>query len=255
MLVSNVSLFRTTTSKLASQLKAPFHLTSSHSAAKKSYQLKFAFGKEPLYQLDKYIEAEENGQLESLAYEKIRFARTWETDSLFMDDYVERYTRRMMIDGRKGLMYRIMNDALYEMKCIQYKKWRKLKEKQSKKKSEDDSASGVQGEEDIEVDPVVIFRRAIDNCKPQVITRKVKRGGATYNVPYPITDMESEWTAMHWINQNLKDRPKPRDKHYHEVLAREILEASMNRGQIIKIRDDTHRLAQANKAYSHYRWG
>ena len=218
---------------------------------RKTFGLKYRYGDEPLYRDHMYNEAVENDETDSLAYKEIRFASLWETNSPLQDDILERYIRFMLHDGRRGLMYRLMHNTFYEIKTIQYKRMLK------KQASEEGKApvAGDNDEEEIMMNPLELFHRAVNNCKPLVITKKVRRGGATYQVPYPLRASDSEYLAMKWLNQMILDRPKPRVKHYYQELAQEIIEAANGRGKVVKKKDDIHKLAQANKAYSHYRWG
>lgn len=217
---------------------------------KKTFKFKNAYGLPPLFNEQNYIQAEEDGKLESLSFKPIRFARIWESDSPLYDETFEKYIRCTMYDGRRDLKYHLLNDTFYYIKCIQLPRLRKLKEQGEK------SASNSNEEETtLETDPMVLFRTAIENCKPSVITRKIKRGGATYEVPCTISDSQREWYAMRWLNSMVLDRPKPRTKGYSYVLAQEIIDAASNRGKVVKKKDDIHRLAVANKAYAHYRWG
>ena len=210
-----------------------------------------------------YNEAVEKGQLEDLSYKQVRFNNKWETNSPLQDDVLERYLRYMLHDGRRHLMYELLHNTFYEIKTIQYRRLKKLEAKKAadsttkagkatKKKPEDTSEDDEM--EKVELNPMSLFHTAIENCSPYVITSRIKRGGAIYQVPTPIGPVHSEWLAMKWLNSMVKDRPKPRVKHYHEELAQEIIDASQNQGKVVKRKDDIHKLAQANKAYSHYRW-
>lgn len=218
---------------------------------RKTFGLKYRYGDAPLYRDHMYHEAIENDQTDSLSYKEIRFATMWETNSPLLDDVVEKYVSLILHDGRRGLKYRLMHDTFYEIKTIQY---RRMLEKQASEKAA--APTGRDNDEtEITMNPVELFHRALNNCKPLVITKKVRRGGATYQVPYPLKASDSEYLAMKWLNDMILDRPKPRVRHYHEELAQEIIEAANGRGKVVKKRDDIHKLAQANKAYAHYRWG
>lgn len=213
---------------------------------RKTFQLEFRYGAVPIFT---DIEKLESDQLQDLSFQTVRFARIWENNSLFFDQLYDKYLRHIMRDGRRWLMDELLHNTFYEIKIIQFNRLRKLKEKQQR-----NDPLGEQ-EETIETNPLDLFKKAIENCKPMVITRKVKRGGAIYQVPYPLSSQQSEWYAMRWLNDTVKDRPKPRKKHYHEVLAQEIIDAANGQGKVVKKKEDLHRLAQANKAYAHYRWG
>lgn len=204
-----------------------------------------------------YERAVEEDQLDELAFKQIRFNLLWEANSPLQDNVLERYLRYMQRDGRRFLQYELLHNTLYEIKTIQYRRRRKMLEAKSQSESGDKkSRTELDDDSDtIEMDPMKLFHKAVDNCKPYVITSKIKRGGATYQVPTPVKRGESEWLAMKWLNDLVKDRPKPRKRHYPEELAQEIVDAANMTGKVVKKKDDLHKLAQANKAYSHYRWG
>jgi len=100
-------------------------------------------------------------------------------------------------------------------------------------------------------DPLEIFHKAIDNVRPLVEVKSRRVGGATYQVPVEVRPVRGDALAMRWIISYAKQRP---EKTMVERLAGELLDASQNRGGAIKKREDTHRMAEANKAFAHYRW-
>jgi len=100
-------------------------------------------------------------------------------------------------------------------------------------------------------DPVGVFRRALDNAKPAVEVRSRRVGGATYQVPVEVRPTRRVSLAMRWIIQNSRTRS---EKSMAERLAGEFMDAAAGRGGTIKKKDDTHRMAEANKAFAHYRW-
>ena len=100
-------------------------------------------------------------------------------------------------------------------------------------------------------DPVGVFRRALDNAKPSVEVRSRRVGGATYQVPVEVRPTRRISLAMRWIIQNARARS---EKSMAERLAGEFMDAAAGRGGTIKKKDDTHRMAEANKAFAHYRW-
>jgi small subunit ribosomal protein S7 len=100
-------------------------------------------------------------------------------------------------------------------------------------------------------DPLKLFKKAVENAKPllEVKTRRV--GGANYQVPVEVSQNRRTSLAIRWILQNARSRP---EKGMPEKLANELNEASNLRGGAIKKKDDVHRMAEANKAFAHYRW-
>ncbi len=100
-------------------------------------------------------------------------------------------------------------------------------------------------------DPLKIFKKAVENAKPllEVKTRRV--GGANYQVPVEVPQNRRTSLALRWIIGNARSRP---EKGFAEKLANELNDASNMRGGAIKKKDDVHRMAEANKAFAHYRW-
>jgi small subunit ribosomal protein S7 len=100
-------------------------------------------------------------------------------------------------------------------------------------------------------DPVVTLKRAMDNVKPTLEVRSRRVGGATYQVPVDVRPDRSTALGMRWLVLYSRDRG---EKTMVEKLAAEILDASQNRGNAVKKREDVHKMAEANKAFAHYRW-
>jgi small subunit ribosomal protein S7 len=100
-------------------------------------------------------------------------------------------------------------------------------------------------------EPLRIFRKAIDNVKPAVEVKSRRVGGSNYQVPVEVRPTRSMALAVRWLIGYSRDRP---EKSMRERLANEILDASAARGGAFKKKEDTHRMAEANKAFAHYRW-
>lgn len=100
-------------------------------------------------------------------------------------------------------------------------------------------------------DPLKIFRSAVDNVKPVVEVKSRRVGGASYQVPVEIRSVRRMSLALRWIAHYAQARG---GKSMPEKLAGELLDASNNTGASVKKREDTHRMAEANKAFAHYRW-
>jgi len=100
-------------------------------------------------------------------------------------------------------------------------------------------------------DPVKVFKRAVDNSKPQVEVKSRRVGGSTYQIPIEVPSDRQQALAIRWLIGFAKAR---HEKTMMQKLAGEFLDAAANRGGAIKKRDDTHRMAEANKAFAHYRW-
>src|SRR6266545_7267586 len=142
-------------------------------------------------------------------------------DPVYNSTLVEKFICSMMWDGKKAVAQKIFYDSMD-----------KLRER-----------SGD--------DPLKLFKKAVENCKPllEVKTRRV--GGANYQVPVEVPNNRRTSLAIRWILGNARSRP---EKGMGEKLAQELSDASNLRGGAIKKRDDVHRRAEANKAFAHYRW-
>ncbi len=100
-------------------------------------------------------------------------------------------------------------------------------------------------------DPLEVFQKALDNVRPVVEVKSRRVGGATYQVPVEVRATRQQTLAMRWLTDAARKRG---EKSMHLRLAGELMDASENRGSAVKKREDTHRMAEANKAFSHYRW-
>jgi small subunit ribosomal protein S7 len=100
-------------------------------------------------------------------------------------------------------------------------------------------------------DPLDVFRRALDNVKPKLEVKSRRVGGANYQVPVEVRPERRVALAMRWLVNFSRDRG---EKTMRERLAAEFVDAAQNRGGAVKKKDDTHRMADANKAFAHYRW-
>ena len=100
-------------------------------------------------------------------------------------------------------------------------------------------------------DPIGVFHDALNNVKPGIEVRSRRVGGATYQVPVEVRDVRAQALAIRWLITAARNRSE------HTMAARlsgELMDAANNRGNAVKKREDTHRMAEANRAFSHYRW-
>ena len=100
-------------------------------------------------------------------------------------------------------------------------------------------------------EPLKVFKQAMENVKPVLEVKSRRVGGATYQVPVEVRPNRRVSLAIRWIIQHARERP---EKSMPEQLAAELLDAANNKGASIKKKEDTHRMAEANKAFAHYRW-
>ena len=142
-------------------------------------------------------------------------------DPKFGDRIVTKFMVSMMRDGKRSLTEGILYDAL------------DIVAERSKE------------------DALAVFKRALDQAKPTVEVRSRRVGGATYQVPSEVRPNRRTSLAMRWLVQNARARP---EKSMVHKLAGELLDAANGRGGTIKKKEDTHRMAEANKAFAHYRW-
>jgi small subunit ribosomal protein S7 len=142
-------------------------------------------------------------------------------DPKCQDRQVARFTNVLMRQGKKSIAERIVHQAL---QAVQQR---------------------------TNEDGLRIFKRALDNVRPRVEVKSRRVGGATYQVPVEVRGDRGTALAMRWIIQYARSRS---GKTMHEKLAAELLDAASDRGEAARKREDTHRMAEANRAYSHYRW-
>jgi small subunit ribosomal protein S7 len=143
-------------------------------------------------------------------------------DPVFNDLVVAKFINKMMYQGKKSIAQTAFYNSLEHLK-------------------------GKAGEDE----PMAVFRKAVENCKPQIEVRSRRVGGATYQVPVDVRPSRRLTLSMKWLIDYARERG---EKDFSQRLAGEILDAYNNRGNAIKKREDVHRMAEANKAFSHYRW-
>jgi small subunit ribosomal protein S7 len=125
--------------------------------------------------------------------------------------------------------------------------------RQGKKSTAEQICYGAfeQVETKLKDDPLKVFKKALDNVKPVVEVKSRRVGGATYQVPVEVRQDRRVALAMRWLIEYSRGRG---EKTMMEKLAGEIMDAASNRGNAVKKREDTHKMAEANKAFAHYRW-
>jgi small subunit ribosomal protein S7 len=147
--------------------------------------------------------------------------RTVEPDLRYNNMHVSMFVNRLMRAGKKSTAERVLYDSFDLI------------------------------EERLSRSPVEVFEEALDNVKPQVEVKPRRVGGATYQVPIPVDARRQVVLAMRWILQAARNRS---GRSMAEKLAAEFMDAASNQGTAIKRRDDTHRMAEANRAFSHFRF-
>ncbi|MGP1587196.1 MAG: 30S ribosomal protein S7 [Treponemataceae bacterium] len=142
-------------------------------------------------------------------------------DSKYNSVVISKFVTRMMVDGKKATSTKIIYEALDTLKAK------------------------------TEKDPLEVFLKALDNVKPVVEVKSRRVGGATYQVPVEIRESRREALAMRWVINAARSKS---GKDMGSRLATELLDAYNNTGSAYKKKEDTHRMAEANKAFAHYRW-
>ncbi|MBN2231842.1 MAG: 30S ribosomal protein S7 [Deltaproteobacteria bacterium] len=142
-------------------------------------------------------------------------------DPRFGDLLVAKFINGLMFDGKKSVAQQALYDAMDLM--------------ESRAKS----------------DPYELFKKAVENVKPMVEVKSRRVGGATYQVPIEVRPERKTALAIRWLVGYARNRG---EKSMVEKLAGELLDAANNRGAAVKKREDTHKMAEANKAFAHYRW-
>ena len=142
-------------------------------------------------------------------------------DAKYGDIVLTKFMNNLMIDGKKSTAERIVYSAFDRV------------------------------EDRLKKAPVEVFHEALDNIKPSVEVRSRRVGGATYQVPVEVRPERREALAIRWLITACRGR---NENTMEERLAGELLDAVNSRGTAVKKREDTHKMAEANKAFSHYRW-
>ena len=142
-------------------------------------------------------------------------------DPKFGDLVLSKFMNNLMLDGRKSVAERIVYGAFDKI------------------------------EEKLRQEPLVVFHQALENVSPAVEVRSRRVGGATYQVPVEVRSERRQALAIRWLITAARGR---NENTMVERLSGELMDAASNRGTAVKKREDTHRMAEANRAFSHYRW-
>ena len=142
-------------------------------------------------------------------------------DPKFKSAIIPKLINSIMYDGKKTVAEKIVYDAINKIKS-------KVKE-----------------------EPIKVFNEAISNIKPTVEVRSRRVGGATYQVPVEVKSKRSQALALRWLIEASRKR---KDKRMSDKIYNEIYDAYQNKGSAIKKKEDTHKMAESNKAFAHFRW-
>ena len=147
--------------------------------------------------------------------------KTLKPDSSYSSTLISKFINTVMVKGKKSLAEKVIYESMDQVK----------------KKGKDD--------------PLKMFEKAVENTRPMLETKSRRVGGATYQVPIEVPLHRSTSLAVRWIVHYARDRS---GKSMVEKLSAEIIDAANNRGGAIKKKEDTHKMAEANRAFAHYRW-
>ena len=142
-------------------------------------------------------------------------------DPKFNDKIVSKFTSCLMYDGKRSTAEKIVYGAFEFI------------------------------EKKVGTEPIKVFHEALDNVQPQLEVRSRRVGGATYQVPVEVKSKRAQALALRWLMDATRKR---KNKTMADKLYAEILDASQNKGSAIKKREDTHKMAESNKAFAHFRW-
>ena len=149
------------------------------------------------------------------------FKRDVLPDPMYNSTLVTKLTNQIMYDGKKGVAQRIVYDAFAMV----------------------EKKTGANALEQ--------FQKALDNIMPNLEVKSVRRGGSNYQVPMEVRAERRQTLGLRWLVNYARTRS---DRKMYERLANEIIDATNNLGGAVKKKDDTHRMAEANKAFAHYKW-
>jgi small subunit ribosomal protein S7 len=147
--------------------------------------------------------------------------RKVDPDPKFGDLIVAKFMSKLMRDGKRSVSERIFYQAMERIEAM------------------------------TKQDPLAVFKQAMNNARPHLEVKSRRVGGATYQVPIEVRPGRAQALAMRWLLAASRARG---EKNMTDKLANELVDAAAGRGATVKKRDDTHRMAEANKAFAHYRW-
>jgi small subunit ribosomal protein S7 len=142
-------------------------------------------------------------------------------DAVYGSDLVQKFISSMMYDGKRSTAQTIFYNAMTQI---------------GEKTSDD---------------PLKVFKKAVENCKPVLEVKSRRVGGANYQVPVEVNPFRRQSLAIHWLVLHARTRA---GKSMTTKLTEELMDASNGRGGAVKKKEDVHRMAEANKAFAHYRW-
>jgi small subunit ribosomal protein S7 len=150
--------------------------------------------------------------------------RDIQPDPVYKNEMISRLINRSMLDGKKSVAAKNVYDAMEKIK------------------------------EETKQDPVAVFEKALENIRPTMEVRPRRVGGAAYQVPMPVRGPRKESLAIRWLIFSARSRSNSEYKTFANKLAAEIMDASKGEGGAVAKRQEVERVAEANRAFSHFRW-
>lgn len=193
---------------------------------------------EPVPKKDVQARMKEGDEFKKIALSPIKAAYTFHSSSLFYDPLINKFIGYIMEGGRKGLATHLIDRGLEKVKRIQLERYH--------------LASSDEERAEIELNARVLLHRAIENCRPLMKLKTMKRGGTNYQVPTPLNEKQSYMFAMQWLRDGIRD--KGSRVHFPDQFAVEVLDAAHEKGRIYNRKIELHKQCEANRAYAHYRW-
>lgn len=153
---------------------------------------------------------------------KGNYKREVDPDPIYNDVLLAKFVNKVMLDGKKSVAQALVYNSFEQIKA-------KISEEE----------------------PLAVFKKAVENIKPQLEVRSRRVGGATYQVPVDVRPSRRVTLALRWLTDNSRKRG---EKDMATRVANELMDAYNNRGNAFKKKEDVHRMAEANRAFSHYNW-
>ncbi|KAK0168813.1 hypothetical protein PV327_002580 [Microctonus hyperodae] len=223
--------------KLQTLIKFLDPIRSTNVGVVKSYSVFPPHHVKPVFRKNEQALIKETGEAEKLAHVPILPPLDSETSSEFYDPVVAKFTNYIMRKGEKNLARSLLEQTFEKIKRTQLMRYHKALPEER---------------DSIILDPKEILFKAIENVSPVMDLIPIKRGGGTYQVPVPLLEKRQKFFGMNWLIKAAKD--KPGEVKFHDMLAKELIDAANNQGRVVKKKHDLHKQCEANRAYAHYRW-
>ncbi|KAL6262328.1 hypothetical protein P5V15_007419 [Pogonomyrmex californicus] len=193
----------------------------------------------PIFKKNEQEALFQSDEAKKIKHELVKPALATDTCSDFYDERVLKFINTLMKDGNKKLAKALVTKTFEGIKRIQLERYHK--------------ATTSEAKANIELNPFVIFHRAVDNCTPILKLLAHRKGGITYQVPVPISPGLAQHMSMLWLIKAANEKNSHKLRFY-DILAKEFVAASQNQGRAVAWKQELHKKCQANRAYAHFRW-